>query len=421
LSITSETVRALAAGAVRDRLAGADPGETAALLRWASVHAVPLPDDVQAASGVRLTGPVLAGERSPAELRELAAGWPGVLRGVVDRLELAASGDPDRVLALLSSGLDELVARGQPPPRLRELGAVLEGRRQESAAATLERLVAERRRRGDRAAFDDLLRLLWPSGEWSHGDAAEVVERLRQEVAAGDLPAWLDRAAARPPVPRDRPERLRYLHLCELLARHPVRDALDERTRATLSEVARTGEALRQATAPDSRGAQAILGLVRDYGRLSDPLREQLLDTLPTAILGLDPARLAMVLDSCPQPLLGGWMAHARARLDPRTPDPELGARVFRAVLRYAHPAAEWRQRAEHDLLVQTLPAWPGRRWRELARCLSRSEDPDAERVFLAWRERHDGRLGHRVGRAALRQLRRQLDRVGLSRLPWRR
>jgi hypothetical protein len=424
VSISSETVRAQAAGAVRDRLAGAGPGETAALLRWASVHAVPLPEDVQAAGGERLIGSVLAGERSPAELQDLAAGWPGVLRGVVDRLELAASGDPDRVLELLSGGLDDLVTRDQPPPRLRELCAVLDSRRQESPAATLERLVAERRRRGDRGAFDDLLRLLWPSGEWSHGDAAEVVQRLRQEVAAGDVPAWLDRAAARPPAPGDRPGRLRYLLLCELLARHPVREALEERTRAAVSEVARTNEALRQAEAPDSRGAQAILGLVRDYGRLSDPLREYLLDTLPTAILGLDPPRLAMVLDGCPQPLLREWMAHARARLDRHAPDPELGARVFRAVVRYAHPAAEWRHRAEYDLLAATLPFWPGRRWRELARHLARSEDPDAEPVFLAWRERWDGRLGHRMGRAALRQLRRlrrQLGRVGQSRIRRRR
>jgi hypothetical protein len=420
VSITSETVRLLTAGAVCDRLAGAGHEETAALLRWAAAHAVPVPAEVQAASGERLVGPVLAGELSPAELRELASGWPGMLPGVVGRLELAAGGDDlYRVLALLEGGLGELVSRGHPPRRLRELCVILEGRRHEAPATTLQRLVAERRQRGDRSAFDDLLHHLWPTGEWSHRDAADVVTLLRSEIAAGDLPAWLDRAVARPPARRDQPGRLQYLRLCEQLARHPARAALDERTRATAEEVARVQDALRLATTPDARAPGAILDIVRGYGRLSDPLRDQLQDTLPTAMLRLDAASLALVLDSCPQPLRRCWLAAAQERLDPRRPDPELGARVFLAALRFASPMAEWRRRVEAELLIPTVPVWPGRHWRELARQLSRSEDRAAVHVFLAWRERWDRRLGHRIGRAALRQLRRRLERMDLSRLRW--
>lgn len=174
--------REAAADGCQARLAGCDSAGAIRLLAWAAAIGAALePATVRRVGHDAIVASLLDGHEPPG-LAAVAAAWPQLRLGMVDRL---ASLPPERQEAILTSAASAVFTHKDfaGHPALGEEWLVSMARAgRVSRASALSRVIVLRRPEG--AVDETLLTRLWPGRSWTPAEAVDIVRLLPVEALA---------------------------------------------------------------------------------------------------------------------------------------------------------------------------------------------------------------------------------------------
>jgi hypothetical protein len=172
--LSTAEARARACERLAAELPRARPDTVVAALAWAARSGVELGEHTLRGTGNRVFGPLVVENRTDERIRSLLRERPPLRWGAVDHLVAVADADIGAVIAALASGIGDLLEVGKEHKLVAAVAvADVRAGRLTSAEALREITPLE--------ADATVLRLLWPSGVWTHGGALEVLRVLRPE------------------------------------------------------------------------------------------------------------------------------------------------------------------------------------------------------------------------------------------------
>jgi hypothetical protein len=269
-------------------LAAADPGIVATLLGWASRCGIDPGERALRTTGNRVFGPLVLAQRTDQRIRSLLGTYPPLRWGAVDHLVSVVRQDLDAVVAALGGGVGELLEAGKE----HKLGVavviadVRDGRL--TPAGALREIAPHE-------ADAAVLRLLWPAGRWSHGEAVEVLEALRLEGGPGPIVLdWLATSV----LSRPEPDEERQLdQLCGLLQQPDLYPALPAAARDRIDTHVAVTRLIGAMVGATDRDFEAIFAQVcRSHGASGPQRRQMIVTSLLARFAELPVGRRAVVL-----------------------------------------------------------------------------------------------------------------------------
>lgn len=379
--------RAAAAAGCVTRLPRASAERAIELLDWAMHARLKLPAALVRDIGHGTVMTAILQGATPSGLGQVAAAWPALRNGMLDRLQELPAAAQQAAFASLGWDmfpLDDL----EPYPALAEQWSTyLVERRRLRPAAALPRVVELRRRRGLSPAVDEeLLSRLWPSVGWTPGEAAEVLKQLPVEELSAEpvqyrLAAILHNA---PPGPADAEWMTFVVRLGDLPP-----GAVNDHRLATAVRLKPAITLIRQAQQLP-KPPNPIVNQLLDLYDEGDPEMCAFLDSNVPPLLVRYPS-LTYALSNCAESLLGSFCWYAREVLEHGPDEIALAAKTFTVMcdLRRNHLEARARY-LEADVLEPVLPGWDRRVTKRVADAVSEQMKGGRER-FEAWLEQQPG------------------------------
>lgn len=388
---TAGAREAAAAGCVA-RLPRADAERAIELLDWALHARLTLPAAVVRDVGRRTVATVILRGASPAGLGPVAAAWPALRHGMLDRLQelpVAAQQAAFASLGWETFPLEDL----EPYPVLAEqLFASLVEHGRLPPAAALPRVVELRRRRGlSPAADEELLSRLWPSVGWIPAEATEVVKQLPVEELSAEPVRYRLAAILHNPPPG--PPAAEWMTFVARLAELPA-GVLDDYRLATAVRLKPAILLIRQAEQLPKPSNPIVNQLLRLYNT-GDPEVCAFLDAHLPPLLVRYPV-LDYALSNCAERLLGPFCEYTRYVLENGPGEIVLAAKIFTVMSQLRWNQLEVRARyLDADVLEPVVPGWDRRVTDQVAGAVGEQMKGGTE-VFEAWLDQHPG--GGRLG-----------------------
>ncbi|MFJ9785897.1 GTPase-associated protein 1-related protein [Amycolatopsis sp. NPDC101161] len=194
LELSTDEARTRARNTLAEELPRTSPENAVDALMWAARSGVEVGERTLRDTGYHVFGPLVLENRTDERSRSLLGAQPPLSWGAVDHLVTVARTDIGAVVAVLGSGIGDLLEAGKEHELVAAV-AVADVRRGRLTPAEALREITP-------VEVDvAVLRLLWPSGGWTHGEALDVLGALRPEDCRAPIVLeWLTRSVTGPPV-----------------------------------------------------------------------------------------------------------------------------------------------------------------------------------------------------------------------------